>query len=72
MALYAKTIESLCHDKKTRDEAKRLLQIARANTGVGSGFDLGEVRTGLAAVCAYEASQRCVFLFVNVLRYLYW
>ncbi|KAJ7680500.1 hypothetical protein DFH06DRAFT_420307 [Mycena polygramma] len=57
MAWYAKTIESLCHDKKTIDEAKRLLQAARANTGVGSGFDLGEDRTGLAAVCAFLASQ---------------
>ncbi|KAJ6594160.1 hypothetical protein B0H19DRAFT_1246860 [Mycena capillaripes] len=58
MALHAKTIENLCHDKKTSDEAKKLFQTARANTGVGSGFDLGEDRTGLAAVCAYEASQR--------------
>ncbi|KAJ6500066.1 hypothetical protein C8R47DRAFT_279030 [Mycena vitilis] len=57
MALYAKTIETLCHDKKTTEEAKRLFQAARANTGVGSGFDLGEDRTGLAAVCALLASQ---------------
>jgi hypothetical protein len=60
MALYAKTIEGLCHDKQTIEEANRLFRTARANTGVGSGFDLGEDRTGLAAVCAYLASLKCV------------
>ncbi|KAJ7080512.1 hypothetical protein C8R44DRAFT_540279, partial [Mycena epipterygia] len=55
--LHTETIERLCHDRKTIDEATRLFLIARANTGAGSGFDLGEDRTGLAAVCAYLASQ---------------
>ncbi|KAJ7105490.1 hypothetical protein C8R43DRAFT_1046553 [Mycena crocata] len=58
MASNLSTIEKLCHDKKTRDEATRLYRSARNNTAVGSGFDLGEKRTGLDAVCAYLASQQ--------------
>ncbi|KAJ7643756.1 hypothetical protein FB45DRAFT_895969 [Roridomyces roridus] len=58
MSLRAKDIEDLCHDRKTKEEALRLFGIARANTAVGSGFDLGENRTALPAVCAYLASQR--------------
>ncbi|KAJ7429188.1 hypothetical protein FB451DRAFT_1576162 [Mycena latifolia] len=54
---YMATLEKLCHDAKTLKEAERILLIARANTGAGSGFDLGENRTGLPAVCAYIASQ---------------
>ncbi|KAJ7747383.1 hypothetical protein B0H16DRAFT_1555799 [Mycena metata] len=58
MSWHIETIERLCHDKKTADEAKKLYQIARAHTAAGSGFDLGETRTGLPAVCALLASER--------------
>ncbi|KAJ7213891.1 hypothetical protein GGX14DRAFT_617644 [Mycena pura] len=50
------TINRLCTDPKTNDEAKRLFRLARANTAAGSGFDVGEDRVGLPAVCAYLAS----------------
>ncbi|KAJ7045699.1 hypothetical protein C8F04DRAFT_1065840, partial [Mycena alexandri] len=58
MSWYIETIEKLCHDKKTADEAKKIYQIARAHTAAGSGFDLGETSTGLPAVCALLASER--------------
>ncbi|KAJ7464824.1 hypothetical protein B0H11DRAFT_2240580 [Mycena galericulata] len=57
MALRVKTIDDLCHDRKTKDEAYRLYGTARVNTAAGSGFDLGEDRAALPAVCAYIASQ---------------
>ncbi|KAJ7701455.1 hypothetical protein B0H17DRAFT_1176464 [Mycena rosella] len=57
MAPQMETMEKLCHDAKTLQEAKKILVIARTSTAVGSGFDLGEARTGLEAVCAYLASQ---------------
>jgi len=67
MAPHTETIERLCHDRKTIDEANKLFLTARANTGAGSGFDLGEDRTGLAAVCAYLASQKSVpFSLLNI------
>ncbi|KAJ6499125.1 hypothetical protein C8R45DRAFT_104753 [Mycena sanguinolenta] len=58
MSLDLQTIERLTNDAKTIEETKKLLQRARANTGVGSGFDLGEDRTGLVAVCTYLASEK--------------
>ncbi|KAJ7672005.1 hypothetical protein B0H17DRAFT_1208799 [Mycena rosella] len=50
-------MEQLCHDAQTFAEARRILFAARAQTGPGSGFDLGGDRTGLPALCAYLASQ---------------
>ncbi|KAF8210469.1 hypothetical protein K438DRAFT_2011847 [Mycena galopus ATCC 62051] len=58
MSLDTQIIERLTSDNQTSEEAKNLIRLARANTGVGSGFDLGEDRTGLAAVCTYLASQK--------------
>ncbi|KAJ6464115.1 hypothetical protein DFH09DRAFT_1346954 [Mycena vulgaris] len=57
MSLGTETLQKLCHDKQTLAEARRILLAVRAHTGTGSGFDLGRDRTGLAAVCAYLASQ---------------
>ena len=62
LALTMDTINRLCTDPKTNDEAKRLFRLARANTAAGSGFDVGEDRVGLPAVCAYLASLKFVFL----------
>ncbi|KAJ6584017.1 hypothetical protein DFH09DRAFT_265269 [Mycena vulgaris] len=58
MPPHTTTIEKLCHDPKTRQEANNFLVKARTNTAIGSGFDLGEARTGLPAVCAFLASEK--------------
>ncbi|KAJ7902013.1 hypothetical protein B0H14DRAFT_3852057 [Mycena olivaceomarginata] len=58
MSFHTQFIQRLTSDKRTIEEATSLFSRARASTGVGSGFDLGEDRTGLAAVCAYLASQK--------------
>ncbi|KAJ6582814.1 hypothetical protein B0H10DRAFT_2098247 [Mycena sp. CBHHK59/15] len=57
MAFYTYVLESLCPDPATLKEANKIYQSARVKTNAGSGFDLGEDRTALAAVCAFIASQ---------------
>ncbi|KAJ7780743.1 hypothetical protein DFH07DRAFT_1022698 [Mycena maculata] len=57
MAARVKAIADLCYDQKTKEEALRLYRLADRQTAVGSGFDLGEDRSALPAVCAYIASQ---------------
>ncbi|KAG7445669.1 uncharacterized protein BT62DRAFT_994635 [Guyanagaster necrorhizus] len=48
----------LCDDLETRETAKEIYHLANAKTRPGSGFDLGALRTGLPAICAYIASIR--------------
>lgn len=50
----------LAHNREVRDEAKRILVQARSATGPGSGYDISDGKTGLAAICAYLATVKYV------------
>lgn len=53
-------LESLCRDPETLSQARGILRLAQKKTGPGSGHELGAHTTGLPAICAHIASQRCV------------
>lgn len=55
----------LARNREARDEAKRILVQARSATGPGSGYDISDGKTGLAAICAYLATIKCVNCFVH-------
>ncbi|VDC01366.1 unnamed protein product [Peniophora sp. CBMAI 1063] len=48
----------LVHNREARDEAKRILVQARSATGPGTGYDISDGKTGLAAICAYLATVK--------------
>lgn len=52
----------LAHNPDVREEARRILAKARSATGPGSGYDLLAGKPGLAAICAYIATAKCVRL----------
>ncbi|KAI0080653.1 hypothetical protein K474DRAFT_1672428 [Panus rudis PR-1116 ss-1] len=51
------TLARICSRGDTRVRAELLLQSAKMKTGPGTGYDLGEARSGLAAICALLASE---------------
>ncbi|KAI0290911.1 hypothetical protein BC826DRAFT_1024960 [Russula brevipes] len=50
-------IDRLTLRPEVREKAHALLRTAHSKTGPGTGYDIGEAKTGLPAICAYIASK---------------
>lgn len=53
-----KLIRNLCGNNETYKKALAFFRLAQVKTTAGSGYDLGASKSGLAAICAYLASER--------------
>lgn len=51
-------IDRLTLRPEVREKARVLLRTVHSKTGPGTGYDIGEAKTGLPAICAYVASKR--------------
>ncbi|KAI0311354.1 hypothetical protein OF83DRAFT_1087762 [Amylostereum chailletii] len=56
-SIEKKQLDALCSNPDVRFQAEGLLHKARSRTAPGSGYDIGNGKTGLAAICAYLASK---------------
>ena len=65
--LEISALKRLTNKPETQSQAVVLLNAAKLKTGPGTGFVLGEGATGLPAICAYLASEQCVFTFEHCL-----
>ncbi|KAH9999648.1 hypothetical protein BJV74DRAFT_165381 [Russula compacta] len=50
-------IDRLTLRPEVREKARVLLRTVHSKTGPGTGYDIGEAKTGLPAICAYVASK---------------
>ncbi|KAI9447254.1 hypothetical protein F5148DRAFT_1292335 [Russula earlei] len=50
-------IDRLALRPEVRENARALLRTVQSKTGPGTGYDIGEAKTGLPAICAYIASK---------------
>ncbi|KAH9969875.1 hypothetical protein BC827DRAFT_43056 [Russula dissimulans] len=50
-------IDKLTLRPEVREKARALLRTVRSKTGFGTGYDIGEAKTGLPAICAYIACK---------------
>ncbi|KAI9465001.1 hypothetical protein BJY52DRAFT_1393074 [Lactarius psammicola] len=50
-------IENLTQRPEVREKARALLRTVHSKTGPGTGYDIGEAKIGLPAICAYIASK---------------
>jgi hypothetical protein len=51
-------IDKLTSHPDVRDKARALLRAVHSRTGPGTGYDIGEGKTGIPAICAFIASKR--------------
>jgi len=51
-------IDKLTPRPQVREKALALLRTVHSKTGPGTGYDIGEAKIGLPAICAYIASKR--------------
>jgi hypothetical protein len=56
-------IDRLTLRPEVREKARILLRTVHSKTGPGTGYDIGEAKTGLPAICAYLASKAYVLIF---------
>jgi hypothetical protein len=56
-------IDRLTLRPEVREKARVLLRTVHSKTGPGTGYDIGEAKTGLPAICAYIASKAYVLIF---------
>ncbi|KAG6830577.1 hypothetical protein H0H92_016028 [Tricholoma furcatifolium] len=57
MAPQDDLLRNICQSEETFQKAQSVLRIAQQRTGPGSGFELGPLKAGLPAICAYIASS---------------
>ncbi|KAH9002826.1 hypothetical protein EDB86DRAFT_3073958 [Lactarius hatsudake] len=50
-------IDNLTPRSEVREKARALLRTVHSKTGPGTGYDIGEAKIGLPAICAYIASK---------------
>ncbi|KAH8989113.1 hypothetical protein EDB92DRAFT_906280 [Lactarius akahatsu] len=50
-------IDNLTPRPEVREKARALLRTVHSKTGPGTGYDIGEAKIGLPAICAYIASK---------------
>jgi hypothetical protein len=50
-------IDRLTTRPEVREKARALLRAAHSSTGPGTGYDIGDAKSGLPAICAYIASK---------------
>jgi transcription initiation factor TFIIIB Brf1 subunit/transcription initiation factor TFIIB len=51
-------IDRLTLRPEVREKARALLRTVRSKTGPGTGYDIGDAKSGLPAICTYLASKR--------------
>lgn len=51
-------IDRLTQRLEVRKQARALLLTVRSKTGPGTGYDIGDAKSGLPAICTYIASKR--------------
>ncbi len=51
-------IDRLTPRPEVREKARALLRSLHSKTGPGTGYDIGDAKSGLPAICAYIASKR--------------
>lgn len=54
-------IDKLTTRPEVRKKARALLRAVHSRTGPGTGYDIGEGKTGIPAICAFIASKRYAF-----------
>jgi len=57
-------INRLTTRPEVREKAHALLHNVHSKTGPGTGYDIGDAKSGLPAICAYLASKRYAYLRV--------
>jgi transcription initiation factor TFIIIB Brf1 subunit/transcription initiation factor TFIIB len=55
---------------EVKEKTRALLRLAHSKTGPGTGYDIGEAKVGLPAICAYIASKRYA-LYVTVYAFYF-
>ena len=55
-------IDRLTTRPEVREKARVLLRTVHSITGPGTGYDIGDAKSGLPAICAYFASKRYAYL----------
>jgi hypothetical protein len=58
-------IDRLTTRPEVREKARALLRAVHSKTGPGTGYDIGEAKSGLPAICAYSASKRYAYLLTR-------
>ena len=53
-------IDRLTTRPEVRQKARAVLRAVHSKTGPGTGYDIGDAKSGLPAMCAYLASKRYV------------
>ena len=64
-------IDRLTLRPEVREKARSLLHAVHSKTGPGTGYDIGEAKTGLPAICAFIASKAYVLNVPLYARFLY-
>lgn len=54
-------IDRLTLRPEVREKARALLRAAHSKTGPGTGYDIGDAKSGLPAICTYIASKRYTY-----------
>jgi hypothetical protein len=57
-------IDRLTTRPEVREKARVLLRAVHSKTGPGTGYDIGEAKSGLPAICAYSASKRYAYAYL--------
>jgi len=60
-------INRLTTRPEVREKARALLHSVHSKTGPGTGYDIGDAKSGLPAICAYIASKRYAYYYLRVL-----
>jgi hypothetical protein len=55
-------IDRLTLRPEVREKARVLLRTIHSKSGPGTGYDIGDAKTGLPAICAYIASKAYVLI----------
>lgn len=55
-------IDRLTTRPEVREKARAVLRSVHSKTGPGTGYDIGDAKSGLPAICAYIASKRYAHL----------
>ncbi|KAL0953403.1 hypothetical protein HGRIS_004642 [Hohenbuehelia grisea] len=66
--MQERQLTSLCSNPETLSKARAILRLAQLKTIPGSGHELGALATGLPAICALLASQRCLVQNIHLLH----
>jgi hypothetical protein len=58
-------IDRLTFRPEVREKARVLLRSVHSKSGPGTGYDIGDAKSGLPAICAYIASKAYVLISLH-------